>query len=879
MVLPRRTAHLPVVALLAILLLASLPAAAVQTLPSNDRLPQPLYGYGAAVAGDTGYLFGGARGDEFQDTVVQVRENGATAKVASLPQRLKEPAAASLGGTVYVFGGAQKGSSGFPTTTDRIYTFDPDTGQVEDPVNQELPYTIASASAARVGAYLYIFGGLTLAGSVENPVVDYRDTILRFDPETGDVTQMSTRLPTGRAQMASLTTDGSVLLFGGMGENSQDGQACPEADDAVCFLDGIYRYTPQGTAGSLERIGELPERLRWAAAGMAEGHVYVLGGCQNNCGSYHGVDNITRIDPATGTATDLPVRMPVKGGQRAALMFGQTALLPGGIYPNPAFPENSSQARIADDRIHRVDLGATRPWAPTGLEARAGQGGGVALSWDPPVYDGGSPLTTYEIHRSRGLNDPVRVAEVGPDRTSHLDKGVELGTTYTYTVVATNRVDVSASSNQVVFTPTATPSAPELAAQGGDQRIVAQWSEPADTGGLDVDGYRVYAYEQGDDPRVWAEVNGRYAAINAVPSPDGGQIPVENGKVYTVRVQAGNDNGWGALSDPVTVHPAQVPDQARNLSVEKGLVDGRPVVNLSWDPTGGEVDRYAVYRGTSLATLEKLTETDKVAYSDREVPQGTELLYGVSSLAGDQESPLSRLQSVAFALPPGNVSNLEAVWTGSHVTVGWQLPEETGGALVEAYEVARTHGLEDPEETGAEISRVEQAPYRDGDPPRGTSVIYHVRAVGPGGAGPWSTVHLRIPLGADSARPQPVLSANPSNAKVGQTVVFDGSGSSDDEGVVAYRFTFGDGTASGWTSSPRIEHVYDEPGIYTVDLDVRDLKGLTSKKPAQVSLAVGPAPGEQGEDVREPTDGTSDGIPLPGVLAVVALAVAAWRRR
>ncbi len=878
MVLPRRTSALPVMALLAILLLASLPAGAVQTLPTEDRLPQRLYGYGAAISGDTGYLFGGARGDTFEDAVIQVRPSGTSAEITSLPRALKEPAAAAIGGTIYVFGGAEKGSSGFPTTTDTIFTFDPDTGQVEDPVGQDLPYAISSASAARVGAYIYIFGGLTLAGSIENPVVDYRDTILRFDPSTGDIQQMSTRLPSGRAQMAHVVHDGSVLLVGGMGENSEDGSACPEPDDTVCFFDGVHRYTPEGTAGRLELVSHLHQRLRWAAAAVVDGKAYVLGGCQNNCGTYYGVDNITRIDPATGQVTDLPVRMPTKGGQRQALRFGQVAYLPGGIHPNPAFPSESSNARIGDDRVHRVDLGATRPWAPTNLEARAGQGGGVALSWQPPAYDGGSPLTNYEIHRSRGLQDPIRVAEVGPSRTSYTDKGVQLGTTYTYTIVATNQVDASAASNQAVYTPTATPSAPQLTAQGGDERIVAQWSKPADTGGLAVDGYRLYAYEEGTEPAVWAEVSGRYAAINAVPDGQGGQAPVENGKTYVVRVQAGNDNGWGALSDPVTVHPAQVPPEPTGVTLERGLVDGRPIVNITWDPPGGEVDRYAVYRGTNLASLEKLGETDRVSFTDEDVPQGTELYYGVTSLSGDQESPISRLRSVAFARPPGNVTHLEAVWTGSYVSVGWQLPDDTGGALIEGYDVAVTQGVQDPEAAGGNITHVEQAPYRDGDPPRGTSVVYHVRAVGPGGAGPWSMVHVRVPLTADSARPQPVLSANPSNAKVGQTVTFDGSGSSDDEGVVAYRFTFGDGAASGWTSSPSVQHVYEEAGVYTVTLDVRDLKGLESRQPAQVSLAVGPAPGETPDEVREPTE-PSNGAPLPMLVALAGLVLAAWLRR
>ena len=66
----------------------------------------------------------------------------------------------------------------------------------------------------------------------------------------------------------------------------------------------------------------------------------------------------------------------------------------------------------------------------------------------------------------------------------------------------------------------------------------------------------------------------------------------------------------------------------------------------------------------------------------------------------------------------------------------------------------------------------------------------------------------------------------PYRGVVGRTVTFDGSGSSDPDGiVVTYRWDFGDGaTATGATPS----HTYSTAGSFTVSLNVTDNDGATS---------------------------------------------------
>ncbi|WP_134670891.1 PKD domain-containing protein [Halorussus marinus] len=76
---------------------------------------------------------------------------------------------------------------------------------------------------------------------------------------------------------------------------------------------------------------------------------------------------------------------------------------------------------------------------------------------------------------------------------------------------------------------------------------------------------------------------------------------------------------------------------------------------------------------------------------------------------------------------------------------------------------------------------------------------------------------------ADAEPPSAHIDA-PETATVGETISLDGSGSTDDAGVVGYHWQFGDGTtAMGET----VTRTYDEPGEYEVSLTVNDAAGNT----------------------------------------------------
>lgn len=95
-----------------------------------------------------------------------------------------------------------------------------------------------------------------------------------------------------------------------------------------------------------------------------------------------------------------------------------------------------------------------------------------------------------------------------------------------------------------------------------------------------------------------------------------------------------------------------------------------------------------------------------------------------------------------------------------------------------------------------------------------------------------TTVPAQPPVAAISA---------PAEAVAGSTVTFDGSGSSGTSAIVRYTWDFSDGSGANGMLA---DHIFRQPGTYTIVLYVQDANGLvgSTSQPIRITAAATPVP-------------------------------------
>ena len=127
-----------------------------------------------------------------------------------------------------------------------------------------------------------------------------------------------------------------------------------------------------------------------------------------------------------------------------------TALAGGGVYAYGAsntFPTSTYQAtNYWVDVVYSQTSGATVPGAPSGVSATAGNGS-ASVSWTAPG-NGGSAITSYTVtpYIGSAAQTPVTVSGSPPATTATVT-GLTNGTSYTFTVSATNAVGTGPASS------------------------------------------------------------------------------------------------------------------------------------------------------------------------------------------------------------------------------------------------------------------------------------------------------------------------------------------------------------------------------------------------------------------------------------------------
>lgn len=247
-------------------------------------------------------------------------------------------------------------------------------------------------------------------------------------------------------------------------------------------------------------------------------------------------------------------------GTGASSPVAVASLTPGATYQCQVRAINSAGPGDWSAPSSSVTVPATLPGQPTAVSAAAASSTTADVSFSPPAFDGGSPITSYTarcvstnggITRSQtGSGSPIKVLNLGGGRD------------YQCQVRATNGVGSGAFSpfTSTFSLPATRPDAPTAVTvtAASSTSATVKFSPPAWNGGSAITSYL-------------ARCESTNGGIARTKSGSGSPITVTNltkGKKYRCQVRAINSVGvspYSALTSTVTLPPG-VPDAPRNVA-------------------------------------------------------------------------------------------------------------------------------------------------------------------------------------------------------------------------------------------------------------------------------------------------------------------------
>jgi Domain of unknown function (DUF4082)/Fibronectin type III domain/Bacterial Ig domain len=251
-----------------------------------------------------------------------------------------------------------------------------------------------------------------------------------------------------------------------------------------------------------------------------------------------------------------------------------------------------------------VDFVATSPPGQvSNVSATAGPGS-ATLTWNAP--SSGGPVTTYTITPYIGSEaQPASTVTGSPPRTTATLQGLTNGTTYTFTVQASNANGAgpaSSASNPVIPAAPTVPAAPSnVVASAATNQALVSWSVPANEGGTLITGYTVTPYAGA-------------TALTPIEVPESTTSTIvkglTNGTGYTFKVSATNAVGTGPSSPAsgeavptYTIFDFGTPtivDSANTSSTEVGVQFNSEVAGMI---TGIRFYKAATNTGTHVGSL------------------------------------------------------------------------------------------------------------------------------------------------------------------------------------------------------------------------------------------------------------------------------------
>ena len=379
--------------------------------------------------------------------------------------------------------------------------------------------------------------------------------------------------------------------------------------------------------------------------------------------------------------------------QSDATEYSHTGLDPGTTRHYRVSAINAAGTSDPSD-VASATTDPTVPDPPTNLNAAADGQTRIRLSWTPPAYDGGAPVTAYRIEVSADGAAPWTVlsSNTGNARTTFTHTGLQPGTTRHYRVSAVNVAGAGEPSNVAHATTEATvPDAPTGlgATANGISQIDLAWTAPTIDGGAPVTGYRIeVSTTRGATWRTLEANTGNTAAAYSHTGLD----PATR---RDYRVSAINRVGAGLPSNvaDATTDP-DLPDPPTDLTAN---ARGASAIDLSWsepDYTGGvEITGYRIEvsedGGTTWTVHVSDTDSDDMDYAHTGLDPASTRHYRVSAINVAGVGEASNVSGATTdPIVPEAPTGLTAEADGtSRIRLAWSAPDYDGGAEITGYQV------------------------------------------------------------------------------------------------------------------------------------------------------------------------------------------------
>jgi hypothetical protein len=590
------------------------------------------------------------------------------------------------------------------------------------------------ATNAAIGTPLYIlyYSGLVYTNSTGPPPVSYT-LPSQFNPGVG-----SSANP-GGLQMGYIFT---ILPCNEPTNLSQTGYlnnqillswSAPTDNGGGAITNYIVQYNTTGYAPWVQ-VNTLSSSTNYTVPELTNGTRYyfqvaAVNGYCNNGGPTSGPFSTT-FSGISATTPDAPNNLTALSGLQSVSLTWDAPLNNGGtpiisyivqyrVHGTPTWTTASSSisgatpyyvvSSLSDGTSYDFQVSATNtagtgpysaivsattlalPDAPTNLTAVPGLQS-VSLTWDAPLNNGGTPITSYSVqYRISGMTPPSPWIPTPPISVSgatpyYVVSSLSDGTSYDFQVSATNTAGTGPYSAIVSATTFALPDAPtNLVATPGLQSMSLTWNAPLNNGGTPIISY-IVQYRVHGTP-TWTTASSSISGATPYYVVSG----LQNATLYDFRVAAVNAVGQGPYSAIVM---AETPTASSiGLTAEPGFQSVSLIwTTLSDDGVVSYTVRYRLHGTTPTSpwlpatTLPSpiLPSTTPIHVIVTGLSNATIYDFEVAAVSAVGTGPYSFI-TCSTDMVPSAPTNLSGVPGTLQVSLTWSAPISDGGSPVVDY--------------------------------------------------------------------------------------------------------------------------------------------------------------------------------------------------